>query len=528
MFKRKMLIILPLTTSLFAVPMPANIKEKLEQLWEQHIENVSVQTYVLPYDEQHPQPDRKVDLTTEELEKLGSPVIYADLQHTLDAGKPLTTPIDLHFIDSTALFILKNLTLKEPLPLTIDEQNLQVLANTLMAADIYQFNLTLLNPLLTDLNDNTLCHLYTFFTQDQYPAVWAILDAQIQKRLSYTSRTIEAPKSADFIKANSAGNRVVTASANYVQIFDLLNNGSWQLTSLHIAQDIFSFALSADGNRFVVGSEDSTIQIFDLVNGTWRFTQQLGQAFNQDITRGNRGSITSLALSSDGNRLVSGCTARDIIVWDFANGHWDRVNRLEDAEFYDEHFCIATNSIGNRIIRGSEDGTIKVWDFVNDTWQPTHTLRTDDTPIDVVVLSADGRRIVANTRDGRIKIYDFVNNDWQLTQTINSQDADVNGNLFDYISLSTDGNSLFIGASNTTIKIFELVNGTWQLKENLGESGASSIAVSSNRIFSSDNDTTITIWNKESANDFCNRVASELYAQVESLEEPAAKRARTV
>src|SRR5262249_22524368 len=68
-------------------------------------------------------------------------------------------------------------------------------------------------------------------------------------------------------------------------------------------------ALSSDGNRLVSGGGDITIKVWDVDAG--KDTQAL---------RGHGGNITSLALSKDGKRLVSGSWDKTIKVWDLEKG----------------------------------------------------------------------------------------------------------------------------------------------------------------------------------------------------------------
>lgn len=566
-------------TSLLAVPMPADIKEQLEQLWSQHIENVSVQTYVLPYNEQHPQPEGRMDLTLEELEKLGSPVIYADLEHKINAGQPLTTPIDLYFIDYATLVIFKKIIANEAL--TINEQHPQSIANVLMAADAYQFTIDeLLVSTLKILNDNTLCNLFNYFSQDEirtnHPNIARLIHQAIQQKKPFQyqhtgSITIESPVEATdaslcSITTNAAGNRIVRGGyltdAN-IRTWNLIN-GTWQpahTIARQIDDEQSLVALSSNGNCLVTAARNYAT-VWELQNDSWVVQEEiLGEG--QDL---GDYTIWSIAVNATGDRIFTGSEEQGILVWDPVDNGWELTARLEhidqagDAE--NIIVALATTPIGDRVVGGSANHTIQIWDFVNADWQLTATLGTDNNndpelghtdEVNALALSADGNRVVSGSRDQTIKIWDFINGKWQLTQTLNNysgsrKETFDSGNTsslatptsFNYtgenvtgatIAVSVDGNRMISRAQDASINVWHTVHGLFQLQQHIGPQDlADSIALSADgsRIFihSSDNKS-ITIWDEESLDEFCRRVAPELYVQEETLEEPAAKRART-
>jgi WD40 repeat protein len=65
-------------------------------------------------------------------------------------------------------------------------------------------------------------------------------------------------------------------------------------------------AISPDGNRIVSGSDDETVRVWDMQTG-----EGVGAPF-----RGHTGPVRSVAISPDGKRIVSGSKDRTIRVWD--------------------------------------------------------------------------------------------------------------------------------------------------------------------------------------------------------------------
>lgn len=71
-------------------------------------------------------------------------------------------------------------------------------------------------------------------------------------------------------------------------------------------------AMSGDGMRFVSGSDDKTVIVWDKDNGEWMST----------VLRSHEGTVTSVTMSGNGTRIVSGSDDNTLRVWDYDNGEW--------------------------------------------------------------------------------------------------------------------------------------------------------------------------------------------------------------
>jgi WD40 repeat protein len=71
---------------------------------------------------------------------------------------------------------------------------------------------------------------------------------------------------------------------------------------------VTSVAFSPDGQRIVSGSDDKTVRLWDLQG------KAIGQPF-----QGHSDSVTSVAFSPDGQRLVSGSDDNTVRLW---QGDW--------------------------------------------------------------------------------------------------------------------------------------------------------------------------------------------------------------
>ena len=112
---------------------------------------------------------------------------------------------------------------------------------------------------------------------------------------------------------------------------------------------VMSVAISPDGNTIVSGSEDRSIGVWGLHDGLLRRT-----------LAGHTGSVSSVAISPDGKTIVSGSMDGTIKLWDLADG---APLRTLTADLF--VIGVAVSPDGSTIISGSYDNTIKVWNLAD-------------------------------------------------------------------------------------------------------------------------------------------------------------------
>ncbi|MFE6925910.1 toll/interleukin-1 receptor domain-containing protein, partial [Nocardia sp. NPDC057663] len=158
-------------------------------------------------------------------------------------------------------------------------------------------------------------------------------------------------------------------------------------------------ALSPDGQRVVSAGSDDTVRLWDTATG---------QLVGDPITA-HQNEVTSVAFSPDGRYIVSGGGDGTLRLRDAdtgqptgepLNGHQGQVTG------------VAFSPDGRRIVSGGMDGTVRRWDAA--TGQPIgdpmtghqNSVFVDVKSVYAVAFSPDGQRIVSGGIDGTVRLWD--------------------------------------------------------------------------------------------------------------------------
>ena len=154
-------------------------------------------------------------------------------------------------------------------------------------------------------------------------------------------------------------------------------------------EGVTSVAISSDGTRIVSGSNDGTVKVWDAATGHEIFSFE-----------GHTADVMSVAISSDDTRIVSGGVDNTVKVWDAGTGQGDTHSQR-------------THWLGHQ--RGDEqrrrahrqlavgDDTVKVWDVA--TGQEKLSLKGHVNQVFSVAISGDGTFIVSGSGDHTVKVW---------------------------------------------------------------------------------------------------------------------------
>lgn len=212
----------------------------------------------------------------------------------------------------------------------------------------------------------------------------------------------------------------------------------------HLRFSVTSVAISPDGQTLVSGSNDNTIKIWNLHTGKLLRTLKYSAHIN------------TVAISPDGQTLASGSDDKTIEIWNLHTG-----KLLRTLNGHSDLVASVAFSPNKQILAsGSSDRTIKLWNY-----STGKLLRTLAHPIGVssVTFSPDGQTFASGSYENTIKLWNLHTG--KLLRTITGHLEPVNS-----VAFSPDGQTLASSSEDKTIKLWSFRTGEL-LRTLSGESG---------------------------------------------------------
>ena len=153
---------------------------------------------------------------------------------------------------------------------------------------------------------------------------------------------------------------------------------------------VLSVAITPDGQYIVSGSDDKTIKIWDINTGECL-----------KILEGHTDSVRSVAIIPDGQSIVSSGGDSTIKIWDISTGEC-----LKTLEGHTEFVrTVAITPDGQSIVSGGDDAIINIWNI--NTGECLKTLEGHTGWVWSVAITPDGQSIVSGSGsdDKTIKIW---------------------------------------------------------------------------------------------------------------------------
>ena len=204
------------------------------------------------------------------------------------------------------------------------------------------------------------------------------------------------------------------------------------------AGSIRSLAISPDGQLLVSGSDDKTIKLWHLVTGEELFT-----------FKGHTKAVYSVAISSDGEILASGSDDKTIKIWQLKTGHQLGTITLGNW-FSGDSGCVYSVAISpNREILASlsSGGTIKLWNL--NTGREIRTLKARNSWVQAVAISPDGQIVAGGSDDSTILLWSLRTG--KLLHTFKGHSSWIQS-----VAFSPNGQILASGGEDATIKLWDL------------------------------------------------------------------------
>lgn len=234
---------------------------------------------------------------------------------------------------------------------------------------------------------------------------------------------------------------------------------------------VSSVAFSPDGLRFVSGSWDKTVKIWDA---------ETGEELKEFV--GHRKKVYCTAYSPNGKRIASGGSDRWIIVWDVKIEKEIKTLKGHNGTIY----SVAFDRDSLRIVSGSADRTIKIWNIK--TGKAINIPTAHKKVVNAVAFSPDGSQIASGSADTTVKIWNASTGDY--IRTLNGH-----SNIVNSVAYSSDGNQIVSGSSDNTVIVWFAKTGTKMLTFKGHRSDVFSAAFSPKKsLIASGSKKTVKIW----------------------------------
>ena len=245
-----------------------------------------------------------------------------------------------------------------------------------------------------------------------------------------------------------------------LQLWDLRTGNPFSTLTGHTGS-VNALAFTADGTRLASGSKDRSIRLWDVSTGAQHLTltehinsgKELVYDTDDGIILPSAEFVNNLVFSPDGRTLASASELGTIWLWELNTGnllttvveHEAGVN--ERSVGWDEKVGLAFSPSGTLLASGGMDGQVMLSEVsANPTpliFKERHGWR-----VKVLVFSPDGKHFVSGSRDNSIRLWDVETG---------TKFAVLSGHLgeVNVLAFSADGRTLISGSIDGTVLLWD-------------------------------------------------------------------------
>jgi len=194
---------------------------------------------------------------------------------------------------------------------------------------------------------------------------------------------------------------------------------------------VATLALTSDGSRLVSGGADATLRVWcptsraELVQYT-----------------GHRGKILGACITSDDRLAVSTSTDKMVHVWELATG---RGVRTWNGKTNVNGVAVAPDM--SVIVTAGDDKCLRVWDF--ETLALRHNLKGHTGPVWAVTMTADGALIVSGGGDNAVRLWDAATGKSVATLTGHT-------GWVRCLAITPDGQHIISGGGDKAVRLWDI------------------------------------------------------------------------
>lgn len=177
--------------------------------------------------------------------------------------------------------------------------------------------------------------------------------------------------------------------------------------------------------------------------GLWDASRHVTSPIN--TLAGHTDAVRAVAISPDGNQVISGAADKTVKLWDLRTGRLIRTL----AGHGDSVHAVAFLPDGKRALSASDDKTIKLWDLA--TGNELHTFAGHAAGVHAMAVSVKGDQFITADAANQLKVWDIAG--MKEIQAIDAKSAPM------CLALSPDGKQALCGGLDNKVRLFDLATG---------------------------------------------------------------------
>ena len=257
-----------------------------------------------------------------------------------------------------------------------------------------------------------------------------------------SSVSVPAGNGFDVVLFSADKRYLVADGPNYgIYIWDIHSGHNIAAFYGHMSS-ISALALSPDGQHLVSADQDGVVKVWDVTRRKTRLTLKGPQRDEEDpIDPAKTHWIRGLEMSPDGRLVAITDGTQRIRILNIDRGVYERPFEIEDVSLL--HTVFSPDA--TRLIATSRDGRLYVWDLSTRKRIASRTGHTNE--VASFSFSPDQKRLATGSLDRTIRLWDVTT--WDELETIRGH-----GSWVTALSWSVDGNYLVSGGRDGAVKIW--------------------------------------------------------------------------
>ena len=266
---------------------------------------------------------------------------------------------------------------------------------------------------------------------DQTLRLWDLATGQLVRAFEGHTAAIKAVafgKSADLLLSGSADHSVKLWNAKSGQLLATFQGHTSAVSTVAFA-----------GELIVAGGADGTVKVWDAK----------GRLLRSIDTRDQALGVTSMAVSPDGSRVLTGNSESSVDIWQLSTGR--RVRSVVKGDGRDPAIiAVGFSPGGDQIFYASSEASIFLQSISSKRGRALQRVPSFD--LVTAVLSRDGKYIVAASRDHTFYLLDVATG--QLTRTFRGHSGAINA-----VAMSSGGKRILTAGDDASIRIWDVQSG---------------------------------------------------------------------